>query len=226
MLKENNDWLNHTKEVGLYFGCYGDMLTVKIGQTLKGIYKRSQEIERNSGFGFTIQYYIPFTNLWEDKKKNTIFALAMEDLVHDWMTQFCNTKDFHKYRGEDHYECSVKGCENFFNYFEEHEKEIKNYFNRSMKRIHTLLDKFDEEYDYDEQTTSNVEIAIAILRQFNGISKTRIYNYLNREKPLPAKEKEALKLREFDKAVKRINKINEQRVKEGKPKYLVPHCPW
>ena len=95
-----------------------------------------------------------------------------------------------------------------------------------MKRIHTLLDKFDETYDYDEQTTSNVEIAIAILRQFNGISKARIHNYLNREKPLTVKEREALKLREFDKAVKRINKINEQREKEGKLKYLVPHCPW
>ena len=168
MLKTSNKWISDSKEKGLYFGCYDDRLTIKIGQTLKGIYKRSQEIDMGSLFGFTIQYYIPFTHLQEDKKKNTIFALAMEDLVHDWMTQFCNTKDFHKYRGEDHYECSVEACERFFNYFENHEKEITDYFIKAGEKLHSIIDNF--EFPNNEKVT-NSNIVISILRIYNNVQE-------------------------------------------------------
>lgn len=168
MLKTTNSWLYPTKEKGLYFGCYDDKLTVKIGQTLKGIHKRANQIDNNSLFGFTVQYYIPFTNLWEDKKKNTILALAMEDLAHDWMTQFCNTKDFHKYHGEDHYECSVEGCERFFNYFESHEKEIVNYFTKAEEKLHSIIDNF--EFPNNEMVT-NSNIVINVLRIYNNIQE-------------------------------------------------------
>ena len=168
MIKMNNSWLNETKEAGLYFGCYGDKLTVKIGQSLKGIYNRSLQIDRKSMFGFYVQYYIPFTNLWEDEKKNTILALAMEDLVHDWMTQFCNTKDFHKYHSDDHYECSVEGCENFFNYFEKHEKEITNYFSEAEKKLHSIINNFD--YSGNKKITI-ADIVTGVLRIYNNIEE-------------------------------------------------------
>ena len=167
MFKKNNDWFSGTIK-GLYFGCYHDKLTVKIGQSLYSIRRRANKINLDSGKGFSVQYYIPFTNLWENNKKNTIFALAMEDLVHDWMTQFCHSKNFHKYRGEDHYECSVEGCEKFFNYFENHEKEITQHFTEIGEKIHTIIDNF--KYPECKDIPDN-ELAINILRIYNGIEE-------------------------------------------------------
>ena len=205
MLKKNNDWLYSIEEKGLYFGCYNDKLTVKIGQTLKGFYKRAHKIDLDSGKGFSVQYYIPFANLWEDKKKNTIFALAMEDLVHDWMTQFCNTKDFHKYRGEDHYECSVKGCERFFDYFENHEKEITEYFTEAGEKIHSIIDNFN--YPKCEDISVS-ELAINILRIYNKIEEPIGERLIDRSCYIKSWWKHDQEMKEWEKRWAEKNKTN------------------
>lgn len=41
MLKDNNYWVSEDVKGGLYIGCYDDMLTVKVGQTLGSIRHRA-----------------------------------------------------------------------------------------------------------------------------------------------------------------------------------------
>lgn len=169
MLKNNNFWIDESVR-GLYFGCYTDMMTVKVGQTTKSIFNRAKQIDQSCNEHFIIQYYIPFKNRFEDKRADEIFALAMEDLLHDWMTQFCHTEDFHKYRGEDHYECSNEGCKRFFNYLEEHNEEIKNYFSSCEDKLVLLINKY---YNIEMEEKSRRDALVFLLRKFNGVEQEK-----------------------------------------------------
>lgn len=141
MLKDNNFWVSEDVKGGLYIGCYDDMLTVKVGQTLGSIRNRALQINQNANNHFILQFYYPFSVSFSDKEENEIFALAMEDLLHDYMTSFCNGKPLHKYRGEDHYECTPTGCETFFATFEEKYPKFMKTFARKEKKLKQVFVK-------------------------------------------------------------------------------------
>lgn len=46
MLKDNNYWVSEDVKGGLYIGCYDDMLTIKVGQTLGSIRHRARARKR------------------------------------------------------------------------------------------------------------------------------------------------------------------------------------
>lgn len=163
MLKNNNFWIDENVKGGLYIGCYDDMLTVKVGQTLGSIRNRALQINQGAKNHFILQFYYPFSVSFSNKRENEIFALAMEDLLHDYMTNFCHGKPLHKYRGEDHYECSPTGCETFFAAFEEKYSKFMKTFaqnEKKMKRVFIKHWKTVREY-------SQRDALIYLLRQFN-----------------------------------------------------------
>lgn len=163
MLKDNNYWVSEDVKGGLYIGCYDDMLTIKVGQTLGSIRERVLKIDQEANNHFIIQFYYPFSVSFPNKEENEIFALAMEDLLHDYMTSFCNGKPLHKYRGEDHYECTPMGCETFFTTFEEKYPKFMRSFTRKEKKLKQIFVKHWEAI----RKYSRRDALVYILRQFN-----------------------------------------------------------
>lgn len=163
MLKNNNYWVSEDVKGGLYIGCYDDMLTIKVGQTLGSIRNRALQINQGAKNHFILQFYYPFSVSFSDKRENEIFALAMEDLLHDYMTSFCYGKPLHKYRGEDHYECSPTGCETFFVTFEEKYSKFMKTFARNEKKMKRVFTKhWKTVCNYSQR-----DALIYLLRQFS-----------------------------------------------------------
>lgn len=167
MLKDNNYWVSEDVKGGLYIGCYDDMLTVKVGQTLGSIRHRALQIDQNADGHFIVQFYYQFKKKFVDPNLNKVFALAMEDLLHNWMTKFCSpsSESLHKYRGEDHYECSQKACKIFFDYLEMNYGEIIRIF----RDYEEHLAKICTIYMYDLSEMTQKEALLFLLRKFNGV---------------------------------------------------------
>lgn len=167
MLKDNNYWVSEDVKGGLYIGCYDDMLTVKVGQTLGSIRHRALQIDQNADGHFIVQFYYQFKKKFVDPNLNKVFALAMEDLLHNWMTKFCSpsSESLHKYRGEDHYECSQKACKIFFDYLEMNHGEIIRIF----RDYEEHLAKICTIYMYDLSEMTQKEALLFLLRKFNGV---------------------------------------------------------
>lgn len=172
MLKDNNYWVSEDVKGGLYIGCYDDMLTIKVGQTLGSIRHRALQIDQNADGHFIVQRYYQFKYSFNDKPLNEIYALAMEDLLHNWMTQFCSTygDGLRKYRGEDHYECSQTYCEAFF-----HDLNRFDYFDKIFSSYDERLYNIISNYSRIILNLPRKKALVFLLRTFNGVqAKDRI----------------------------------------------------
>lgn len=167
MLKDNNYWVSEDVKGGLYIGCYDDMFTIKVGQTLGSIRARALQIDQSADGHFIIQFYYQFEKRFIDPNLNKVYSLAMEDLLHNWMTKFCGSSSIHlhKYRGEDHYECSQEACRMFFEDIEKNEDYVINTF-RIWERE---LCKIGSDYNYQLAKMTQKEALLFLLRKFNGV---------------------------------------------------------
>ena len=175
MLKDNNYWVSGKIEGGLYIGCYDDKLTVKVGQTLGSIRNRALQIDKNADGHFIVQFYYQFEKKFTDPSLNKIYALAMEDLLHNLMTQFCSIFEgghgMRKYRGEDHYECTPEYCDYFFRHLEEKKEDYDTLFRNYEDRLATIISCNKKEI----AEMSQREALLFLLRTFNGVQvKDRI----------------------------------------------------
>ena len=168
MLKDNNYWVSEDVKGGLYIGCYDDMLTIKVGQTLGSIRHRALQIDQNADGHFIVQFYYQFEKKFTDPNLNKIYALAMEDLLHNWMTQFCgsSSEHLHKYRGEDHYECSQKGCKMFFEDMENNKDYTINTFRLWEKKLCKIV----SDYGCQLFEMTQKKALLFLLRRFNNIT--------------------------------------------------------
>ena len=178
MLKDNNYWVSEDIKGGLYIGCYDDMLTVKVGQTLGSIRNRALQIDQNADGHFIIQRYYQFQHSFDEPNLKKIYALAMEDLLHNWMTQFCSTyaDSLRKYRGEDHYECSSSGCEAFF-----HELNKTDFFDRLFSTYDERLYNIILRYNSTILQLPQNKALVFLLRSFNDVKGDRRIKYKSGE---------------------------------------------
>lgn len=169
MLKDNNYWVSEDVKGGLYIGCYDDMLTIKVGQTLGSIRHRALQIDQNADGHFIVQFYYQFEKKFADLILNKAYALAMEDLLHNWMTKFCGSSSerLHKYRGEDHYECSPEACKMFFEDIEKNGNNVINTFKLWEEKLCRIV--FDYAPRLFEMTQK--ETLLFLLRRFNNITE-------------------------------------------------------
>lgn len=178
MLKDNNYWVSEDVKGGLYIGCYDDMLTIKVGQTLGSIRHRALQIDQNADGHFIVQRYYQFKYSFNDKPLNEIYALAMEDLLHNWMTQFCSTygDGLRKYRGEDHYECSQTYCEAFF-----HDLNRFDYFDKIFSSCDERLYNIISNYSRIILNLPRKKALIFLLRTYNNVKGDKRIKYKSGE---------------------------------------------
>ncbi len=180
MLKDNNYWVSEDVKGGLYIGCYDDMLTIKVGQTLGSIRHRALQIDQNADGHFIVQFYYPFEKKFADPNLNKIYALAMEDLLHNYMTQFCSIWDddrLHKYRGEDHYECSPSYCKVFFHKLNEEKDSFIRRFKSYGERLYNIILHYNS---IILQLPQNKAL-IFLLRTFNNVRADERIKYKSGE---------------------------------------------
>lgn len=179
MLKDNNYWVSEDVKGGLYIGCYDDMLTIKVGQTLGSIRHRALQINQNADGHFIVQRYYQFKYSFNDKPLNEIYALAMEDLLHNWMTQFCSTygDGLRKYRGEDHYECSPSYCKVFFHKLNEEKDSFIGRFKYYEERLYNIILHYNS---IILQLPQNKAL-IFLLRTFNNVKADERIKYKSGE---------------------------------------------
>lgn len=179
MLKDNNYWVSEDVKGGLYIGCYDDMLTIKVGQTLGSIRHRALQINQNADGHFIVQRYYQFKYSFNDKPLNEIYALAMEDLLHNWMTQFCSIygDGLRKYRGEDHYECSPSYCKVFFHKLNEEKDSFIRRFKSYEERLYNIILHYNS---IILQLPQNKAL-IFLLRTFNNVRADERIKYKSGE---------------------------------------------
>lgn len=175
MLKDNNYWVSEDVKGGLYIGCYDDMLTVKVGQTLGSIRHRALQIDQNANGHFIVQFYYQFEKKFTNPNLNKIYALAMEDLLHNYMTQFCSIWDdkLRKYRGEDHYECSPSCCKIFFGKLNGYKDSFDKRFKSYEERLYNIILQYNS---IIFQLPQN-QALIFLLRLFNNIKADERIKY-------------------------------------------------
>ena len=180
MLKDNNYWISEDIKGGLYIGCYDDMLTIKVGQTLGSIRHRALQIDQNADGHFIVQFYYPFEKKFAEPSLNKIYALAMEDLLHNYMTQYCSIWEddkLHKYRGEDHYECSPSGCKSFFHKLDEYKDNFVRRFKSYDERLYNIILHYSS---IILQLPQNKAL-IFLLRSFNNVRTDERIKYKSGE---------------------------------------------
>lgn len=180
MLKDNNYWVSEKVVGGLYIGCYDDMLTIKVGQTLGSIRHRALQIDQNANGHFIVQFYYQFEKRFTDPNLNKVYALAMEDLLHNWMTQYCSiwgNDKLRKYRGEDHYECSPSCCKAFFRELDEDKDSFDRLFKSYDERLYNII----LHYNSIILQLSQNKALIFLLRTFNNVRTDERIKYKSGE---------------------------------------------